>query len=108
MARYRVLLRANLVEQPRVTFANRPVEGGRDKMRIDDRTITITDQPGLNANRRGWRGGPPEMALPREIPAVGTQPVVSPPPGMFGYGSALPAPVTGAPLAAPGPTRLSP
>ena len=57
MARYRVLLRAGLVEQPRVTFASRAVQGGRDKMRLGDRTITITDQPGLNPNRRRWRGG---------------------------------------------------
>jgi len=79
MARYRVLLRANLVEQPRVTFANRAVDGGRDKMRINDRTIRITDQPGLNANRRQWRDGPPEMSLPHETPTGGAQPIVSPP-----------------------------
>ena len=81
MARYRVLLRANLVEQPRVTFANRAVDGGRDKMRINDRTIRITDQPGLNGNKRSWRDGPPEMALPRETPTGGAQQIVSPPPG---------------------------
>ena len=79
MARYRVLLRAGLVEQPRVTFANRAVQGGRDKMRVNDRTITITDQPGLNPNRRRWRGGSPEMALPPATPAQGAQPVFSPP-----------------------------
>ena len=79
MARYRVLLRAGLVEQPRVTFANRAVEGGRDKMRLNDRTITITDQPGLNPNRRRWRSGPPEMAVPPATPAQGAQPVFSPP-----------------------------
>ena len=72
MARYRVLLRAGLVEQPKVTFANRSVEGGRDKMRVDDRTITITNQPGLNPNRRNWRGGLPEMRLPSDTPADGT------------------------------------
>ena len=81
MARYRVLLRANLVEPPRVAFANRAVQGGRDKMRLDDRTITITDQPGLNANRRKWRGPPPDMGLPPEAPARGALPVFSPPPG---------------------------
>ncbi len=79
MARYRVLLRAGLVEQPRVTFANRAVQGGRDKMRVNDRTITITDQPGLNPNQRRWRGGQPDMALPPATPAQGAQPVFSPP-----------------------------
>jgi hypothetical protein len=62
-----------------VTFANRAVDGGRDKMRINDRTIRITDQPGLNANRRQWRDGPPEMSLPHETPTGGAQPIVSPP-----------------------------
>ena len=85
MARYRVLLRANLVEQPRVTFANRAVQGGRDKMRLNDRTITITDQPGLNANRRRWRGGPPNLGLPPETPAQGAQPVFSPQPDPYAY-----------------------
>ena len=101
MARYRVLLRANLVEQPKVTFANRAVEGGRDKMRLDDRTITITNQPGLNANRRQWRGGPPTLGLPSEVPAQGAQPVFSPPPDP--YASRLPssdAPVSSTPLPA--------
>ncbi len=54
MARYRVLLRAGLVEQPRVAFQNRRVEGGRDQMRVGDTTIRITDQPGLQANSRRW------------------------------------------------------
>jgi len=96
MARYRVLLRAGLVEQPKVTFANRSVEGGRDKMRVDDRTITITNQPGLNPNRGNWRGGLPEMRLPSDIPADGAQPSFAPPPN--GY----------APTGATGPIRLTP
>ena len=54
MARYRVLLRAGLVEQPRVAFQNRKVEGGRDMMRVGDSTIRITDQPGLQPNLRRW------------------------------------------------------
>ena len=54
MARYRVLLRAGLVEQPRVALQNRKVEGGRDQMRVGDTTIRITDQPGLQANTRRW------------------------------------------------------
>jgi defect in organelle trafficking protein DotC len=57
MARYRVLLRARLVEQPTVAFHNRAVDGGRDQMRVGDRTIRITDQPGLQANPRRWTPG---------------------------------------------------
>jgi hypothetical protein len=55
-------------------------------MRINDRTVRITDQPGLNANRRQWRDGPPEMSLPRETPTGGAQPIVSPPTGTFNSG----------------------
>jgi len=54
MARYRVLLRARLVEQPRVAFQNRIVDGGRDSVHVGDRTIRITDQPGLQGNPRRW------------------------------------------------------
>lgn len=57
MARYRVLLRAGLVEQPRVAFARSVVEGGRDLMRIDNTTVRITDQPGLNPHPAQWRTG---------------------------------------------------
>jgi len=57
MARYRVLLRAGLVEQPKVAFENRRVEGGRDSLHVGDQTIRITDQPGLQANARRWRPG---------------------------------------------------
>ena len=57
MARYRVLLRAGLVEQPRVAFARNTVEGGRDLMKIDNTTVRITDQPGLNPHPRQWRAG---------------------------------------------------
>ncbi|MBV8096192.1 MAG: type IV secretion system DotC family protein [Acetobacteraceae bacterium] len=61
MARYRVLLRAGLVEQPRVAFAHRAVQGGHDVMRLDDRTIRITGQSGLNPNQRRWHGPAPDM-----------------------------------------------
>jgi len=57
MARYRVLLRAKLVEQPKLAFLRRAVEGGRDKLHVGDQTIRITDQPGLQANPRRWRPG---------------------------------------------------
>ena len=54
MARYRVLLRAGLVESPTLAFERKPVEGGRDQMRVDDKTIRITNQPGLNADQKQW------------------------------------------------------
>jgi defect-in-organelle-trafficking protein DotC len=57
MARYRVLLRAGLVERPQVAFQNRAVDGGRDSLHVGDRTIRITDQPGLQANARRWTPG---------------------------------------------------
>ena len=57
MARYRVLLRAGLVEQPRVAFQNHTVDGGRDSLHVGDRTIRITDQPGLQGNPRRWAPG---------------------------------------------------
>ncbi len=57
MARYRVLLRARLVEPPRVAFQNRRVDGGRDSLHVGDRTIRITDQPGLQGNPRRWTPG---------------------------------------------------
>jgi len=57
MARYRVLLRAGLVEPPRVAFHNRAVDGGRDSLHVGDQTIWITDQPGLQGNPRRWAPG---------------------------------------------------
>jgi defect-in-organelle-trafficking protein DotC len=57
MARYRVLLRAGLVEPPRVAFHNRPVDGGRDSLHVGDQTVRITDQPGLRADPRRWAAG---------------------------------------------------
>lgn len=56
MARYRVLLRAGLVEAPQVAFATRSVQGGRDLMRVEDTQIRIKNQPGLDPNRRHWNG----------------------------------------------------
>ena len=55
MARFRVLLRAGLVEQPQVVFARRAVQGGHDLMRVGDTTIDIRRQPGLNPNQKRWR-----------------------------------------------------
>lgn len=61
MARFRVLLRAGLVEHPKITFQNSIVNGGRDELRAGDRIVRITDQPGLQADARRWgakRRGP--------------------------------------------------
>jgi len=57
MARYRVLLRAGLVEKPKVALQQRLVDGGRDSLHVGDRTIRITDQPGLQGNARRWKPG---------------------------------------------------
>ena len=64
MARFRVLLRRRLVEEPRVAFARSAVEGGRDMMRVNDTTVRITDQPGLNPRRNQWRAGAGEVGGP--------------------------------------------
>jgi defect-in-organelle-trafficking protein DotC len=57
MARYRVLLRAGLVEPPVVAFADQAVEGGRDSLHVDDQIIRITNQPGLQGNASDWQPG---------------------------------------------------
>lgn len=54
MARYRVLLRAGVVESPSIAFSDHAVTGGHDMMRVDDRDIAIKSQPGLNPNRAQW------------------------------------------------------
>jgi defect-in-organelle-trafficking protein DotC len=62
MARYRVLLRSGLVEQPRVAFQSQRVDGGRDSLHVDDRTVRITDQPGLQGDARRWN---PDAGCPQ-------------------------------------------
>ena len=57
MARYRVLLRAGLVEPPVVAFSDQAVQGGRDSLHVADQTIRITDQPGLQGNASEWQPG---------------------------------------------------
>jgi defect-in-organelle-trafficking protein DotC len=64
MARYRVLLRAGLVEPPRLALARNAVEGGRDLMRVDNTTVRITDQPGLNPRRSQWQSGAGQVGGP--------------------------------------------
>ncbi|MGI4796155.1 MAG: type IV secretion system DotC family protein [Janthinobacterium lividum] len=54
MARYRVLLRAGRVEEPRVVFQTRVATGGGDTLHLNDRTIRITGQPGLQASPRSY------------------------------------------------------
>jgi defect-in-organelle-trafficking protein DotC len=55
-ARYRVLLRAGVVANPRVATKQQVVDGGGSELRAGDRIVTITSQPGLQANARVWRG----------------------------------------------------
>lgn len=57
MARYRVLLRANLVEPPKLAFQTQRADGGRDSLHIGDQVIRITDQPGLQGNPGQWVPG---------------------------------------------------
>jgi defect-in-organelle-trafficking protein DotC len=57
MARYRVLLRANLVEQPVLAFKIQAADGGRDSLHINDQVIRITNQPGLQGNPSHWTPG---------------------------------------------------
>jgi defect-in-organelle-trafficking protein DotC len=57
MARYRVLLRSGLVEQPRIAFQNQAVQGGRDTLHVGDQVVRITDQPGLQGRRAGGGHG---------------------------------------------------
>jgi defect-in-organelle-trafficking protein DotC len=56
MARYRVLLRAGVVARPRVATKEETVDGGGGELRAGDRIVTITRQPGLEANAGVWRG----------------------------------------------------
>jgi defect in organelle trafficking protein DotC len=56
MARFRVLLRAGVVANPRVATRQQAVDGGGNELRAGDRVITITSQPGLQANAGTWRG----------------------------------------------------
>jgi defect-in-organelle-trafficking protein DotC len=57
MARYRVLLRSNLVEQPVLAFKTQTADGGRDSLHINDQVIRITNQPGLQGSPGHWTPG---------------------------------------------------
>ncbi|WP_294537735.1 type IV secretory system conjugative DNA transfer family protein [uncultured Rhodoblastus sp.] len=57
MARYRVLLKKGLVENPRVVFNEKSVDGGGGELRGGDRVVRITGQPGLRANGAPWSRG---------------------------------------------------
>ena len=59
MARYRVLLRAGVVANPRVATKLETVDGGGGELRAGDRIVTITAQPGLRADPRVWRAARP-------------------------------------------------
>ncbi|ARW18393.1 type IV secretory system conjugative DNA transfer family protein [Komagataeibacter europaeus] len=61
MARYRVLLNAGRVEEPRVVFEHQDAVGGGDTLHLNDRTIRIASQPGLQGHvRPGSDYGYPE------------------------------------------------
>jgi defect in organelle trafficking protein DotC len=64
MARYRVLLRAGVVANPRVVTRQQVVDGGGNELRAGDRIVTIISQPGLRANAGARRPPLPEV---REI-----------------------------------------
>lgn len=57
MARYRVLLRAGVVENPKVVFENSAVNGGGAELRAGDSIVRITEQRGLRANKAAWPHG---------------------------------------------------
>ena len=57
MARYRVLLRRGLVENPKVVFETSRVNGGGAELRAGDRVVRITAQPGLRASGSSWPRG---------------------------------------------------
>ena len=57
MARYRVLLKKGLVENPRVVFNEKSVDGGGAELRGGDRVVRIAAQPGLRANGAPWSKG---------------------------------------------------
>ena len=52
-----MLLRAGLVEEPRIAFETSNAEGSRSRLAIGNRTVRITDQPGLQRNPRRWQPG---------------------------------------------------
>jgi defect-in-organelle-trafficking protein DotC len=54
MARYRVLLRAGVVENPKVVFENSVVNGGGAELRAGDKIARITEQRGLLATTAAW------------------------------------------------------
>ncbi len=57
MARYRVLLKKGLVENPRVVLNEKAADGGGAELRGGDRIARITAQPGLRANGSPWSRG---------------------------------------------------
>ena len=54
MARYQVLLKKRLVENPKVVFEMSQVNGGGAELRAGDRVVRITAQPGLRASASSW------------------------------------------------------
>lgn len=69
MGRFIVLLRAGLVEPPRVAMRHIRVQGGGNDMRLNDTQLNITGGARLNSNQGRWRGTP-EIAPGGPIGAV--------------------------------------
>ena len=65
MARFHVLLRSGLVEQPQIAVKHLRVQGGGNRLNMQDTTISITRQRGLNPNTGRWR---PTASFERENP----------------------------------------
>src|SRR6202142_445126 len=87
MARYRGLLRAGVVAKPRVETKQQAVDGGGSELRAGDRLVTITSQPGLQANAGVWRsarrcpkeGRSGSISLPgRQPPSLTLRPILMP------------------------------
>lgn len=74
MARYHVLLKAGLVENPKVTFENSRVSGGGAELRAGDRIVRIAGQPGLQANPKHW--GTKTRECPGQAPSTRVQGIV--------------------------------
>lgn len=58
MGRFLVLLRAGLVEPPRVAMRHIRVQGGGNDMRLNDTQLNITGGARLNSNQGRWRDTP--------------------------------------------------
>jgi defect-in-organelle-trafficking protein DotC len=88
MVRYKTLLEQGMVSNPVVAEGNLGVTGDSERMRINDRAIRITRDPGLQLDPRAWTvrtspvgpreaSTPPRSApqMPRKVDFGGSSPV---------------------------------